>query len=388
MRPVPGMIRLVVLAMVAALMGGCEPRAPQFVSGSPDVPEVSAVTLQRMSRALGLSESQRSDATDLHTGYAEAHQSAARKYKDYLALADRIIEKADEDKPLKIKRAEATVKFARYAQDLASRFIDDLRLILTPEQLAKWESAEKALRRARSIGSAYAERTADLREAVESGETLGKPRSAELDEALRAWEDSIDPVLVRKESFIRTVPADELRAEREGDGAWKQASYRRWRLIIRDERNVTTRALRQVVALLPADAAAMLARSVHERVYPWLFGQSEAGEVLRRASELPDLSAEATERIAELRRELLREQSALASAAAVEFERWELSATDDQIAASGNPELRPDLAAKGAALETRIGTRLNEILTAEQQRAIQSGTVTRELPPLEFDEPQ
>lgn len=378
---------ILLVMSLAVVMFGCQPRAPKFVSGSPDVPEVSAASLVKVVRALGMDEGQRAAAAELHGEYARAHDAAARKYRDFMAQAERLIESTGGDKRLIVRREEGTLTFARHAQTLAERFLDDLRLTLTAEQARRWEEGERALRRSRSIGAAHAERTADLGEAVEGvlGDVDAAVR-AEVEKAMRGWEEAIDPVIVRKEAFIRTVPSRELEAARKGVDDPPSKAFREWRVIVREERLATQRGAREVAALLPEGARESLERAVQERLYPWLFETSEAAGVLRRAGALEGLSARAKEEVAALRRELGVEERALAGEAARALDAWERTATEEEIGAGPPPELNPDLVRRYHAAEARVGARLREVLTMEQFDDVKAGSITRDLPALRFDD--
>ena len=385
-RPLTAIARTLVAALAALILCGCQPRAPLFIAGGPDAPQVSPAALTRMGRALNLTESQRAQSADLYAAYAESHQRAARKYRDYQELAKKILEKDPDAPRVAARRDDASVKFAAHTGALADQFLEDLQLLLAREQLNNWEAALRALRRARSTGSAYAEKTADLRQALEAARPTTKPpRAAEIAATIDAWERAVDPVLIRKESFIRTTLAENLRADREKDNDARTSLYRRWRLIVRDERVVTTRALRELLTLLPEDAATGLSRAVQERTYPWLYQNTETLEVLQRAAAIDNLSLDAKRRIAELRAEYLRERLALADRTARDFEQWELSATDDEIAGADHPEPRPELIARFQQSEGRTTKGLADILTKAQLESINASTITRDLPPFDLE---
>lgn len=379
------------IAFLAALctLCGCQPRAPLFIGGSADIPQVPPAALQRMMKSLDLPDQQRVQTADLHAAYCEAHTQAARKYREYLALAEGIIEK-DSSSPgtsrVKARRDEATTKFAAHTSRIANEFLEDLRLTLSPQQLPRWDAALRSLRRTRSTGSAYAEKSADLSLLLESlPEFKQTPPSAEAVKAVRAWEEAVDPVLVRKESFITTTLAENLRSEREGDNNAKSALHLRWRAIIREERTITIRACRELAALLPEGTAQELLAAVHRQTYPWLFADSEAASVLDRAAKLDALSPDNKKLIAELKRDLAAEQARAAATIAAAFESWELTATDEQIGSSDHPDLDPELLNRYSQAESHIIRRLNEILTPQQAKEVEVGKVTRELPPIEFD---
>lgn len=378
--------RTLMAALAALILAGCQPRAPLFIAGGPEGPQVSPTALTRMSRVLNLTESQRAQSADLYAAYAESHQRAARRYREYQELAKKIFEQDPDAPRVDQRRDDATLKFAAHTGALADQFLEDLQLLLTREQLIDWDAALRALRRTRSTGSAYAEKTADLREALGSTQqNTPFPRAAEITAAIDAWELAVDPVLVRKESFIRTALAENLRADRERDNDARAALYRRWRLMVRDERAVTTRALRELVTLLPEQPASDLARAVHQATYPWLFQNTETLEVLQRAAKLENLTPDAKRRIAELRSEYLRERLALADRAARDFEQWELAGTDDEIAGTDHPEPRPELVARFRQAEDRASAGLTDFLTKVQLETINASTITRDLPPINFE---
>lgn len=382
----PLRVTLAAFAMIVAFLSGCSPRAPLWLGGSPETPLVSPRALTAMAAALSLNDAQRSIASDLHAAYSAQHQQSARKYADYQKVAEGILAR-NKDAATVARRDEATIKFARHADRLADQFLEDLGLVLTPEQRPRWESALRALRRCQMLGPVYSEKSADLLAVVDGPPALLTPAErAAVAPTLDEWEIAIDAVLIRKAAFIRSTLPSRLQADREEDQQTASDQFRRWRLIVREERVLTGRAAAAISGAVPESAAAQVTRSVYQQTYPWLFQNAPTAEYIRIARETPDLPEPARAALDELMKQDELERADLAVATARSFEQWERTASDEQLASAGDhPEPPAAVLARFEAHERRVTDALANLLTPEQFEATGARRAVKSLPPIEFE---
>ncbi|MBL0927012.1 MAG: hypothetical protein IBJ11_05080 [Phycisphaerales bacterium] len=378
---------LAVLGVICLLIAGC--RAPRWVGGSPQSPQVNAEGWKRVGDALALTDEQRATAGELLRAYQADYLRAAGQIERFdRAFFDMAAARPGDD-ALVGRRVRAYERFAAHAAGLQDRLMEDLRLLLTPEQAARLPAAERALRRSQLLGGAYEERSADLIELTAAMDLSAQERAA-IAPVLDEYEQAIDPLLIRKDAFIRGNLAAEIRADAADKGGGNAQRFKRWRLIVREERAVNRRFVAQLAERLPEGFSAALKRGAFRGTYRGVYEEPDIEKKISAAladpAGIPGATPEQRDAAAALLGEFRRDRLALADRAADLLDKWEREADDDALMGEPGPagELKA-LLAKVEALERQTLTRLAERLSAEQLDAIGIRGHRRSLPELDFD---
>ena len=206
-------------------------------------------------------------------------------------------------------------RFRREAEGIERRFLDDLRLLLTPDQADRWPEVVRAKRR-----------LAELPNGVLAGESLdvvflarefefSEESLESLEAALRRYSADIDVKLAERMALTSEDPME--RAVHAGGGRMNldlealmsyQEKMRGARLAVRD---VNLRAARQVAGLLSGDERERFESQVRRRAYPMVYRETHALRTLEAAMRFTDLEREQRERLEAVRQRYERSSAIL-----------------------------------------------------------------------------
>ncbi len=316
---------LAVLILPALLAGPAPGQTLTFTTSSPmgrdgGAPPIASTHLDRYADVLGLDEGQRAVADDLFETFGR-RATAARVERDE-QLGDLRAE-ARESGDFSLLLEEMPEIQARYAAEidrLRARFFGDLRLLLTPEQEARWGELERVRRRLETIGDGtLSGESVDLIRIVED---LSLPAEVEraLAPTMERYAADLDRALIernrlREASEVGLEPGrvDLESIEGSMDGI-REASEA--------VRAVNERYARVITGVLPEDEAARFDRAVRRASFPSVYREPYALQAMRAALELDDLDAdqraELERLLASYERDLDRANDAWASAIAAD----------------------------------------------------------------------
>ncbi len=380
-----GILRFVRPLLVAAIAGllGAAPAAAQDRGSDP---AISTRDLDAIAEMVDMEAEQTEIARILHEDYLAAHGEATRKYR---AFVEEIREAARDrrDRSLWEKWRETRDEYRAFVDDLEQSMLDDVKLLLRPEQATRWPRVERRLRRQAELDGGLISGVdldvVDLYEAFAEDEALADRLDAEpaasIAAILDAYELAVDAALVARARFYETEG-------RRGGEEWLD-ERRDIELRIRD---ANRRSAEQIATALPPDLAERFRAEVAERLLPRRARSSSGSRFLRTALELDSLDAaqrtaieslqsehdEALGRVNErlLRSELRWDRERPASS----FERRRRERVEIPDWLDAARDARRDL-------DERTTRRLAEILTEAQQTAINITTEDgRPLPDVDF----
>lgn len=322
-------------------------------------------------RLIGFDADQQAASMALYNGYRAALQEAGSR------AAEAIAAEAD-DPGLHISKA-----YIREAEEIERQLLDDFRALCSKRQAIDFPRVERSLRRAQ--GSRMVVAPGDGIDLVALLHELRVPRTPAVDEAVLRWETEYDRVgMERRAAFRRafdtvlTIPKDAPH-----DNKYFIRFYRELYAASARGRDITRRTVRELVPLLPADAAATLVAEVQRRTYPRIFANSDAARALSAAAAMDDLAVDQRARVASLAAAFEREAAPI-------NERWARTADHAMDEAAEDflfhePPADPNhpfVAAKAErwALEHRTLDKLRRILTPEQAARLPSPKGPDELP--------
>lgn len=222
------------------------------------------------------------------------------------------------------------------AEVMEKAFLEDVTVMLTAEQDARWPIVERELRRLKTMsrGRLVGE-SIDLHRLVEA-EIPAAHIDEMVEEILERYASQLDPVLVRRNEFLDEHQA-EIRSLVETDpeealDLWERAT--RIRAAVRD---VNERYLREIEAELGDDLGARLRAAYERQACSRYTGEpSRIMKMLDRVADHVALGASQRERYEALMGEY-RDRSAALDARECEMRRaWELSMVPEFIAVKFN----------------------------------------------------
>jgi hypothetical protein len=344
-------------------------------------PPVSRRDYEAMARLLDLDKDQRGAADVLFDGYLAGYKPVPEPLKDLLKKRTETVrgytgqeteqQKMEDTRAFDTAFGSAVRKFMRKKAFVQAEFLSDLRSLLREDQRAdRWPAVERMMRRKfleRALTrSCTTWNRVDLVACIDVAELPLDVRGSVAPQ-LEEYELALDRLLVRyarlywSESGTWLEPKDDdlLRVGNEiGPGvAALNRKYTRW-----------------VTDLLPPESAEKLLLVVRARVYPSLgslaYWRGVAEGTRRRIDRLPDLAADARERIAEIYRTWDDGMAAVQRWVLAEYDRADRDVsgmTDDELAAA-DPAKHPTILIIETTFER--GEKLNAKLDRALQREL------------------
>lgn len=210
---------------------------------------------------------------------------------------------------------EIQERFRVEAERIERRFLDDLRLLLTPEQGERWPEVLRAKRR-----------LAELPNGVLAGESLDvvflarefefpEESQESLDAALHRYSADIDVKLAHRADIAQDDPMGKVMRGVGGridlDMESLIAHQERMRAARLAVREVNMRAARQVAGLLSGEERERFELQVRRRAYPMAYRETHAMRTLDSAMQFADLEGEQRERLEGIRERYGRSSAVL-----------------------------------------------------------------------------
>ncbi len=289
-------VRIAIVIAAASLIAGAA-AAQNFsftttssIGGGDGDQPITSRHVDRYADVLGLTDDQRDVVDDLFSTFGREYTAARverdEKMGDLRAEAQ---ESGDfqifmEDMP-KIDK-----KFNTEVDRLRDRFFEDLRLLLTADQDARWADLERTRRRVESIGAGtLSGESVDLISIVDDLEAPGEVE-ADLEPTLDRYESDLDRALEKRER-LRADSGEgmgpgrvDIEAMEETMGEVREASA--------EVRDVNQRYARQISGMLPTELAERFDEAVQRASFPSVYRETYTSQVLGTAMEFDDLDAD------------------------------------------------------------------------------------------------
>ncbi|MHC4106993.1 MAG: hypothetical protein ACYSTY_02795 [Planctomycetota bacterium] len=191
-------------------------------------------------------------------------------------------------------------KWGRDKEQLRARFIENVKVLLTEDQIAQWPALERQLLRNKTLakGQFSGERT-NLLHMVRDLH-LEEFVLASIQPLLLEYELELDRVLRHRNSVISSSQGPLIKALQQDDGKLGVDVIDRQieaRLAVRDTND---RYMELIAAALPTELGREFLEKARERGYPRIYRGTNVQRVLKAAIEIPDLEADVRTDVQEL----------------------------------------------------------------------------------------
>ena len=278
-------------------------------------PPVTQREMDRYAPVLGLSDEQKASAKSLVDAVTAEFSTVAKDTREKMDEISADFNESHDPSVFREKMPAVMSKFREKSKAITDGFMNDLKLLLNPDQEAKWGRFERLRRRERSSGlGSLSGESVDL---VRTSEKLGIIRdpnytgaSEQVRQLLEQYETDLDHAIQDRSKAL------ESRASmRPGDGQPIDAEEARKAMDeIREKskvvRDVNQKYARQLGALVGDPMGAKLATEVKHESFPQVYRDGYASKALAAASGMSDLTPEQKSTLQELQETYSRELAA------------------------------------------------------------------------------
>lgn len=333
-----------------------------------------------------------------------AQKISERQFKTYAELlklnadqrtaADALLEGYNreielQDRDMQKKRDEARAKFTdtqdasvwedmRTQQEKArttrakaeAAFFDDVKAVLTPDQLNAWPKVERAHRRQSTLGNGrLSGERVDLVTAAEDLK-LSDGDKAKVSELLEQYQDELDRELVRRNKKQEEIQGKMREVFQNRDQEAGQKLIEEGRAASVKVRDINRKYARQMEEALSEPKKTEFATWFKQQSFPRAYGESQVSKELKAASEFKDLEPAQKESLAALKESFTRDIVAANDklAAATERQEMEFSVQRMMNRGQGGNQDDPtaDVRRQRRDLEKSASESLRKILNAAQ----------------------
>ena len=286
------------------------------------LPAISTRQVDQFSKILGMTKDQKDQANALLEGYAQQAAAAQKTMRD---ASEKVRDEFRDggDPAVWTKMRDQMTKFRDDRKKLDDGFMTDLKSVLTPQQLEKWPSVERAARRSATLrwGRISGERV-DLVELAER-QKYSESVMSQLTPILATYEDDLDRELVKRNEVYEGAMQNMMELFRNGDAAKAQEVVEKGREAGIRVRDVNRRYARQIEDTLPEDLKTTFATEFKKESFPDAYRKTYASRALDAAKGFKDLTPEQSEKLAELRATVDKEMDASSAKIATATEEAE-----------------------------------------------------------------
>lgn len=332
--------------------------------------------IDRYARVLGLDETQKEVAKDLHTAYERSQAEASKKMQ--AAMKDAQADMDDGDHAaFQEKLNKAMKENGAASKTLTEQFLSDLKSLLRADQEGNWARLERLRRREAVLsgmnfgGASLGGSGIDLIPMVGRME-IPADRKAKIDELLGLYEVDIDRPLQERER--------NLEQDRETMGAVQQFTpetfrkqQERDRAVDLKVREVNDKYVRLIGAELPEEIAAKLSDEYRMKSYRSAYRTTSLGRELAAAEKLKGLSEKQREQVRAMNERYRREARAANDrlAAAMRRAEDEGKSVGGPMAfgpggAEGVDPLVADARSQRREVDSKMRDEMERLLTPEQ----------------------
>ncbi|MFI4881086.1 MAG: hypothetical protein ACIAQU_00720 [Phycisphaerales bacterium JB064] len=281
---------LIGCASVALSLAVAQPALGQFGGGGGgfggmDGPQVNRERLEDYADILGLDATQREVAQMMLEEYIDGVQTATDAMREAGQKARQEFEETRDRSAFESLR-ELGEQTREKVETLETRFMGDLKMMLTPEQESVWPRVEMAHRRATTLprGLMSGERV-DLFEIVDGMELEGEPAS-EAKGVLADYEMELDRALMARNDMYEKG----MELFRERDFEALQSHFEDARKASIRVRDTNRNYARRLEAVLPEEKLPVLETAVRRASFPTVYRPNRADRALETVKAMEGLS--------------------------------------------------------------------------------------------------
>jgi len=333
-------------------------------------PDVSSKDIESYAALLSLTEEQKAAANELLLSYQQEFSALAEQVRQ---IRDGARQEFEETRDPAVWQ-DLMPRFEELGEEkkaLESSFLEDFRLLLTPEQDALWPKLERMRRRDRTLsqGGIVSGETVDLFKVIEESK-LSEETTAALSAVLEQYEMDLDRALIERNETYETGMARGMQNWRDQDFESMEENFAKARDAAIKLRDINRKYARQIEGLLPEESRAEFNRKFKEASFPRVYAKTYVTRAFEATDGFEDLTAEQREQIRAMREAYTRELNAINEKMAAAIEEGELTrGVRDMMGmgpGGGNEATREGREAR-RELDRATEEKLRALLTEEQQ---------------------
>jgi hypothetical protein len=333
---------------------------------------ISTRSIDEYASLLSLSPEQHETVKTLHDGYRAAWKTADEERESTSESAQEKMQDGDFEGMNKAI-LEAMNTFADKAVAVEKQFMDNVKAVLSPEQLDKWPAVERHRRRdTRLRTTAFSGANLDLIRIVQRTRT--DPGTPEFAQVLSDYEMALDRQLIEGANRVQTVP-------KPAENTMFDPKHQEALMKVVGENGLALRELHRDYAarlarMMSDEQRATFEQAISRRAFPEVYDITHVEQCLSAAAAFDDVPADGKTQISQLLQQWHREAASLNRA-------WAQAISKAEEQAGGTMPLRMqqwngggmDADVKAARdarrdLEKRLRTRLDEVLTTAQEERL------------------
>lgn len=326
------LLALCTLALALAAPAHAQPRRDRMF-GDVASPQIDSQEIEKYRDLLALSDDQLETARELHAAYmAELDKLATRAREITEAARNEFRETRDFTVWRDLRGVIEKISEQRDA--LTQSTLDDLRLVLTPEQDAQWSNLEQFRRRRHELveGATLSGEGVDLLAIVDL-EELTEDSKAPVQILLDQYASELDRAIIERQKAVKKM-RDAEAAEDAGNADLPEEQEQQLRDDIRDRaaaiRDLNRRYVRLVVAEIGSDAGARVETAYQRASFPSVYSESAADKAFSTALAMEDLSADQTAQLKAMVAGFERDRAAMNQKIAEAIEEQEMTRREPQ----------------------------------------------------------
>lgn len=343
--------------------------------GDPFEPGVNSRELEQFAELLGLSEDQKLVIETMFEGYQREFEAASQ-------VARRAMDEAREE--FRDTRDPAVWQDIRgVMEELGAKreamdrtFLDDVKLLLTPDQSDKWPELERTRRRTRTLSRGFlsGEGVDLFRIARDLKVTEDAEAAASVEAVLERYAIDLDRALQKRNELYESGMRDAMDMWRGGNFEEMQKRFEEARDAGVAVRDINRRYARQIESLLGDEERAAFSHEFKRQSFPRVYRRTYGMRVVESVDEFDDLTVDQRASIAAARERFERERSSLEDrwAAAIESGEMNRSVRDMFGMGGGDQEVRT-LRNERRALDEKFVEQVRAVLTPEQVSRLPEG---------------
>ena len=305
------------VAAIAAVVGslGLTAAAPaQFGSaagfGEMMTPYFLRRDLTLFADGLDLDEGQSMIVESLYWDYEDEHEAGKSRMIERLGNMRDELKNLDRDQVLELVFKPFEERSTEW-ETMRERFVENVKAVLTSEQLERWPKFRRRLRRDKELPKGrLSGESANLFHLVAELD-LDERTAMHIEPELDEYDLTLDGALLVREKHMHDSRLAMINSLRDEDTDTSLAIYERQivaRLAIRDTNDTFTEIIADA---LPSDVGEEFRTMTYARAYPRVYRAIAAQRIFTEARQLEDLSAETLDAIVELEDAFLDELTPL-----------------------------------------------------------------------------
>lgn len=342
-------------------------------------PMVDSKEVDALVQLLKLDADAETAVRDLFVAFQSQHAAASEKLQEIFQKAQEEAQRNNDMTVIQDMQKKA-LEFYKSQLTARDRLFDDIKLMLTPEQLEKWPDFERLHRRTHLLDSGQnlvAGSTVDLVQLVDDTRPKSSEANApEVDDMLNRYAADLDRILIES----RDLQAEQLEQTQKmlAEGGNFMANLEQWSKMFNDARalqvkvrELNARYERQIAGLLSDAQRAEFSTEYNRRANPRVYARNYVDGAFDTALGLESLSAEQREQVVAL-------QAEYRAAAQPICEKWDAALAEWQSQVQMMEMFSPGAGSAQAKefeqakkdLDEQTYSRLRGILTEEQASAL------------------